>query len=332
MSDTLEMILGESTVRGYDLLREDCGLRPLSDLALFEMRGEDRKGWLQGQVTQDLRPLDLGGFRSFCLVKVTGQIEAVCDVWSLPDRFLMALHQSHADALRHRVETMVILEDVHLREITGECGLWTVQGPTATRVLSELVALPTLDSGSGEIAGAPVTVLRANRTGLGGWDVILPASAEAAETALQSHFTTVTEEAMNIARLEAGIPQVGRDISEKTMPPEMGFAFETRHVSYNKGCYLGQEVLMRLHSRGHTNRTWMGLLAQAPIAAGDAIRHPARPDAGVVTSATFSPDFGPIGAAMLRNEVARERETVIVETVAGPVEAEVCAMPILRMD
>lgn len=332
MSETLEKILGETTLRGYDLLRDDCGLRPLHDLALFEMRGEDRKGWLQGQVTQDLRPLDLGGFRSFCLVKVTGQIEAVCDVWSLPDRFLIATPKVHADALRHRVETMVILEDVLLREVTGENGLWTVQGPTATRTLSDLVALPTLDSGAGELAGSSVTVLRANRTGLGGWDVVLPAGAENAEAALRNHFDAVSDEAFDIARLEAGIPAVGRDISEKTMPPEMGFAFETRHVSYNKGCYLGQEVLMRLHSRGHTNRTWMGLLAQAPISAGDPVRHPTRQDAGVVTSAAFSPDFGPIGAAMLRNEVAVNRETVVVETASGPVEAEVCAMPILRMD
>ena len=119
-------------------------------------------------------------------------------------------------------------------------------------------------------------------------------------------------------------------MNEKTFPPEMGKAFEERHVSYSKGCYMGQEVLMRIHSRGHTNKTWVGLASEKPLEVGASVGHRLRSDSGIVTSAVFSPDFGYIGAAMVRNEAAFEGEVVQVTTSQGIVEAEVRQMPILR--
>ena len=89
---------------------------------------------------------------------------------------------------------------------------------------------------------------------------------------------------------------------------------------------------MRLHSRGHTNKTWMGLIADAPLEVGAPVRHSRRPEAGEVTSAAFSPVHGYIGAAILRNEAAYDGEWVTVETSEGPVEAEVREMPILRLE
>ncbi|MFX6234584.1 tRNA-modifying protein YgfZ, partial [Acinetobacter baumannii] len=70
---------------------------------------------------------------------------------------------------------------------------------------------------------------------------------------------------MDQLELRAGNPRLGGDTTQKTLPPELGPAFESRTVSYTKGCYMGQEVLMRIHSRGHTNRTWVCLTSAEPL-------------------------------------------------------------------
>lgn len=330
MSD-LSNAISDETLRDYDCLREDCGLVPLPHIALVELTGEDRKGWLQGQVTQNVRRLEAGNSASFCFSAPTGHLIAAVDAWALADRILMTTATETRQAVLNRIEQMVVLEDVEGHDTVERFALYSVQGPTASKRLAELVNLPSLDAGTADLAGATVVCLRADRNGFGGWDIAVPADASDARQVLEKNFRWLSTDAYEVARLEAGLPMYGRDMNERTLPPEMGAAFEARHVSYNKGCYVGQEVLMRIHSRGHTNRTWMGLMAERPLEAGATVLSGKR-EVGTVTSAVFSPDYGYIAGAMLRNEVAQPRETVVVKTAAGDVEAEVRPMPILRLD
>lgn len=314
---------------GYRLLREECGLVDLSGHRAIRLTGEDAKGWLQGQVTNDLRKLEPGGSLGFCLCKPTGQLEAICTIWSLGDHFIVLADERGASALLDRVDKMVILEDV--RATTFEGSLLSVQGPGATRSLSSLVTLPALDVGLGTLEGAEVTVLRSNRSGYGGWDILLGPDASKAVRKLSKQFPAVSSEAYLTAGLEFGLPVLGVDTDEKTLPPELGQNFVNANISYSKGCYTGQEVLMRIQSRGHTNRTWVGLLADERIEPGDEIAHLAREDAGRVTRASLSPEFGWIAAAMLRNEAAFPGEIVRVRRGSIEFEAEVQPMPLLRI-
>lgn len=331
MSESLIDPIAPEVADSYDLLRAECGLFPVDDLALVELTGDDRKGWLQGQATNNLRSLDFGASSAFCLCEPTGQIISVCDIWSLKDRFLIALSKKALEGFLKRVEQMVVIEDVFVK-VLDDHQIYSIQGPDATYRLGELFQLPTLDANESEFEKANAILLRSNRAGLGGWDVVLPDSAKKAIAKLQKEFEAIHPDAAEISRIEAGIPRFGQDINPKSMPPEMGSAFDARHVSYNKGCYTGQEVLMRLHSRGHTNKTWMGLVADDPFEVGNPIKHSRRPDAGEVTSATFSPANGFIGAAILRNEAAGDGEWVTIETSKGPIQAEVREMPILRLE
>lgn len=330
MSDLLSH-LSEETIRDYDRLREGAGLVDLSQFAGIVLSGEDRKGWLQGQVTNDVRRLEAGNNTPFCLCSATGQLQAVVDAWAVRDRILLTTARESVPAVLHRAEQMVILEDVSAVP-ADDYRLFSVQGPKASQTLGDLMHLPSLDAGESRLKDTEVLCLRCDRTGFGGWDVWVPKEAREAIENLQLAFEPVSREAFYIARLEAGVPIFGADMNEKTLPPELGPAFESRHISYSKGCYMGQEVLMRIHSRGHTNKTWVGLLAEAPLEIGATVVHPRRPEAGVVTSAALSPDYGNIGAAMLRNEAAEEGEMVRVITERGEVEAEVRRMPILRLD
>lgn len=322
--------ISDPTLRDYDLLRDDSGRVDLSHVSLLALTGDDRKGWLQGQATSDLRKLDSGASNVFCLTAITGHLMSVCEVWALTDRLLITAPKVTLGNVLKRVEQMVIMENVVAEDVTHSWRLLSIQGPTATSRLSRMISLPSLDAGESTLEGVPVFALRSNRTGLGGWDICIAESESEAIEAITSEFAPIGREAYDVARIEAGIPLFGVDMGEKTLPPEMGRAFEERHVSYTKGCYMGQEVLMRIHSRGHTNRTWVGLTAEAPLEAGAVISHLRRNDAGTVTSAAFSPDFGYIGAAMIRNEAAFDGEVVQVATKAGTIEAEVRQMPIMR--
>jgi folate-binding protein YgfZ len=135
----------------------------------------------------------------------------------------------------------------------------------------------------------------------------------------------LSPEGYELATLEAGIPRFGIDTNDKTLPPELGPHFESNHVSYTKGCYTGQEVLMRMHSRGHTNKTWVGLKASAPISPGTRVSYEGK-DVGTVHRAALSPAFGHIASATLRNEATAEGTKV----QAGDTAAEVVTMPFLR--
>ncbi|MDR3690180.1 MAG: hypothetical protein P4L46_12425 [Fimbriimonas sp.] len=326
------MQVSEETLRDYDLLRDDCGLLELPDISLLEITGDDRKGWLQGQATNDLRKLEPGASSEFCLTSISGHLLSVCQAWAFEGSMLITCATESVGSVLRRFEQMVIMEDVYASEASQRLRLVSIQGPAATAKLSRVLALPNLDAGVAELEGASVFCMRSNRTGLGGWDLCLPANDSNAMDCLSHSFPRLGSEAFEAARIEAGIPVYGRDMSDRTMPPEMGPSFEARHISYSKGCYMGQEVLMRLHSRGHTNRSWMGVLADKPIAIGATVIHPNRADAGKVTSAACSPDFGYIGAAMVRREVAFDREAVEIEGHDGTTSAELRTMPLLKFD
>ena len=101
-------------------------------------------------------------------------------------------------------------------------------------------------------------------------------------------------------------------MGSRTLPPEMGPAFEAAHVSYTKGCYTGQEVLMRIHSRGHTNKTWVGFVLDKAVTAGARIG-----ELGEVTSACISPRLGPIALGTVRNEQSTPGTSVQVGEATG---------------
>jgi folate-binding protein YgfZ len=331
MSESVIDPITPEVADSYDLLRVDCGRFPTEDLAIVALEGEDRKGWLQGQATNNLRSMDLGASSAFCICEPTGQIVSICELWSLQDRFVITMAHSALPGFMKRVEQMVILESVSAAVLT-DYRLFSIQGPGATYRVGDLMELPKLDAGETDFEKSKVALLRSNRAGLGGWDILVPVDAKKAISKLESEFEPIHPDAAEIIRIEAGIPKFGQDTNAKTMPPELGPAFDARHVSYNKGCYTGQEVLTRIKSRGHTNRSWVGLLAEQPLEVGAPVSHPKRSDAGEVTSAAYSPAYGFIGAAMLRSEAALPGGTVSVQTKSGPVEASVREMPILRFE
>ena len=283
--DSLDMSMAPE---GYAELRTAVVRVELPGMAYFRLAGEDAVSWLQGQATNDVTDLE-GGTADFCLTKPTGQILALCRVWPHEGALLVATAQP--EVLESRVEQTVFIEDVVLERIEDQ--VVCLQGPLAK---SDGAALPS------------------DRTGSGGFEVL-----SAAEAPLLS------PEALNLATLEAGVPAQGVDTTEKTLPPELGPTFEAAYVSYTKGCYTGQEVLMRIKARGHTNKTWVGLKLEGPANQGDQVEHDGNA-VGKVLRTALSPAFGHIASATVR-AVAADAGT---DVTVGGAPATVVEMPFLR--
>lgn len=327
MSNSAPEFAASAVPSTLELLRKTAGRVDLASTALIELRGEDAKGWLHKQVTQDLREWREGAFTKFCLCKPTGQIESLCSAWHMGDHLLIAT--VNPEPLQERVDKFVIMEDVTASVREGH--YQSIQGPAATEKLSQFTDLTNLDATYAEFEGEKVPLLRRDRTGMGGWDVMVT-TGSAADKALSEAFPLVEEDAYMLATLEAGFPIVGVDVDSKTLPPELGEEFDRTHVSYDKGCYPGQEILARIKSRGHTNRTWCGILLEGQVAAGAQVSSRIRQDSGIVTRAGLSPVYGWIAAAMIRNEAAHDGFIVTVQGPHGPVEGEVVMMPILQLE
>jgi folate-binding protein YgfZ len=253
------------TFSEYKLLSSQGGAFSLDDYAVIEFSGEEWKDWLQGQITNDIRLLTSDNPLSFCLCKPTGQILAPGVLHLVNGKGWMIVPLVCAPVVLARVEQMVILE---------EC--------FAEILETELVhMIPGTDG------------LPAKRTKWVGRDSTSPFEGD-----------LLSRETFLLASLEAKIPLWGYDISELNFPAELGPEFESANMSYTKGCYTGQEINHRLHSRGHTNKTWDVFLSTEPHHVGQELTDSANNKVGTVTRIIEHPDHGWLVGAFVRNGTA----------------------------
>lgn len=279
-------------------LVEDClamhsgdGWHRDASKGLVELTGADVREWLQGQITNDIRQLSPQSPLQACICSPTGQLLADLTLYDQNARILIETDARCIPALMHRIEMMVVMEDVEGRDLSAAHTLIVSAKPLAA-------------------PDASIVFHSAGET-----KVWLPS-----ESAWTPEGREVGKEAWEILRVEKGVPAWGKDMGEKTLPPEMGPAFERSRISYTKGCYTGQEVLMRIHSRGHTNKTWVRLAADAPLAEGAELTDSEGTKVGTVTSSVVSPRFCYLGAGIVRNLQAQPGTVLFAGDVAVRVE------------
>ena len=235
---SLRQVGGVQTVDSFSASKSAAAgvVWDLSERTQLVFSGLDRLRYLNGQLTQDLKRLTPTRALPACVTTAKGRLQA--DVWvSLGEDVLMmdAARELH-ETLPARLERYIVADDVTMEDRTGESGLLHCidLNPAEHPVLGEF----------------PATL--AARLGEDGWDVRVPqARLSAVRTALGTQLgTAALWERLRIGR---GIPEWGSELTEDTLPPEAGL--ERTHIDYHKGCYIGQEVISRLKSVGHVNRT-----------------------------------------------------------------------------
>lgn len=254
-----------------------AAVRVRSDLAVLNVSGEDARTWLNGQISNDVRHTTTGDAVYALVLNVRGKILA--DLWALDrgDSFTLLVPRDALKALVAHLEQYVIMEDVVLTPAT-DLAVLSVQGPR-----------------SGDVMGAKTpSVFACDELGVSGFHMLaLEAEVEALLESLAQNARgfgggAVGDDAYEIARVRHGVPRFGRDFDLQHYPQEAGL--KQRAVSFSKGCYLGQEVVCTLESRGKLSRKLVALTTNgvAP-AVGDVIVTASGEETGLITSVATSP-------------------------------------------
>lgn len=288
--------------------------------ALIKVAGRDRLSFLQGQVSQDVAALEPGQGARACLLNSTGHIMADLVVLAFDGHVVVETDPERGAFVRDALERYVIREKVLFDDLSSHWIVVSLHGSGVRHAWETLLDTPIEIAGDGEYASAPLpltasdatehgVIVKRNRLGAQwGFDVWLPPSIAAKVLAALYNLKGVREldhETFEILRVEAGKPVWGAELDETVIPLE---AELDDAISFSKGCYLGQEIIARIKSRGHTNRSLRRLRLSAAGAPGDEVfavsDEPRVQSVGRITSAAVSPVYGPIAMAYVRNEYA----------------------------
>lgn len=278
----------------YASIRKGCLLLDLPQRALLEVTGADRLEFLNRMVTQELKPakkwLDPYQSVSSFWLNRKGRIDADLRIIVLADRVLLECDAHASKRALDGLNAFIITEDAAIRDLSATTHRLALHGPTAIKLIDAIstpVSGPAITSLAANqativrVADAEVIIDRRDQTGELGLDLFVPTEHARAlyELLLERgfphehvhervHSTELSAEvrlrpggwhAFNIARIEGGTPLYYIDFGPSSLPAETGVVND--RVSFTKGCYLGQEVVARMHSRGHSKRQLVALLA-----------------------------------------------------------------------
>ncbi|MQA73198.1 MAG: folate-binding protein [Solirubrobacterales bacterium] len=302
----------------YRALREAAGVLE-RERGFLDVSGSEAGEYLQGQLTNDVESLAVGGGCYSALLDRKGRMQGDMRVLRAADRFRIDTEPAGADAVRRHLSMYKVGRDVEIADRSGELALLSVIGPAA----SELALAGPLAPEHAHRDAAPggiVCLAIATDTGI---DLLVARDRAGAlsEALVEAGAEAVSEAAAEVVRVEGGRPRFGREMSTATIPQEAGI--NERAVSFSKGCYIGQETVARLHYRGKPNRRLRGLRLAAPVADGSTVHLDER-ELGAVGTAVLSPARGPIALAILRREAELG---ATVEVGDEGVAAEVVELP-----
>ena len=248
---------------------------------------------------------------------------------TLLDVPIAGLANLHATFAKYLPPVYAGFED--LTTSVGQIGLY---GPDSSRAVQAALgsSAPERDLGVAKIEFGDASVLIVRDRWLAGDSVefIAPESALAGlasrllETATARGGMAVGTRALDVAHVEWGVPRYGIDVDESNLPQETGL--ERRAISFDKGCYMGQEVVARIHFRGHVNRLLRGLVFTEALPTPGAVLSAGKKRVGAVTSAVHSPELGAIGLGYVRREV-EPGATLVWADAAAEGEATVKELP-----
>jgi folate-binding protein YgfZ len=291
-------------------LHEAVGVIDLSFRSRICLTGADRVRLLHGQVTNDVKKLRVGEGCYAAITTAKGKMESDLNIYALADELLLDFEPGLTEKISQRLGKFIVADDVQIMDATPHYGLLSVQGPKAPDVIDALgligrdalscvqadrQASPTMVKIS-DVTLGEIYLANNSRLGTSGFDLFVPNNSLGAvadkliAAAKQIGGQVCGWTAVETARIEAAIPRFGADMDETNIPLECGI--ESRAIVYNKGCYIGQEVINRIHSVGHVTRELRGLRLANDLKTlphrGDKLFHAGK-EVGYVTSAVKSP-------------------------------------------
>ena len=320
----------------YSSVRERVGVIDRSDRGLIEATGRDRATFLHALLSNEVKALAPGQGCAATLLDVHGKVQVTLLVWVLDDRIVLVTPPGMAATAYEQIDKYLFAEKVVLEDVSSVHGLLLVAGPEAPALVSRLAgAAPSETPWSNiaaAVAGADVRLVRGDGE-TGEAEVWIMAPAEGAprvwDAVVAAGARPVGQSAVETLRIEAGTPRFGRDVDASVLLPEI--PFETL-VSQTKGCYPGQEVVVRIRDRGHVNRHLRGLVldgTEVPETGAEIWADAAA--IGRITSATCSPALGrAIALGFVRRQHAAPGTPVQVRSGGRVLGATVSELPFAR--
>jgi folate-binding protein YgfZ len=320
----------------YIAIREGAALVVALDRGRISVSGRDRATYLQGLLTNDIPALTPGTGCYAAWLTAQGRMTTDMHVLESGDMILLDVSAATRESVLQRLDQFIFAEDVQLGDLTTTLGEITVHGPRAAGLIEKAVAgvaglaeWAQYTNARAEFAGSPLVIVRIDRLGVPGYTVYVDAARteELADAFEASGAARVSAEAVEIARLEAGYPLFGVDMDEDTIPLEAGI--EGRALSMTKGCYVGQEVIIRVLHRGHGRvvRRLVGLRVHDALPSRGARVHAVGRDVGFVTSSAASPRFGAIALGYVHRDFVEPGTSVEVDAGSVRAPAIVSALP-----
>jgi folate-binding protein YgfZ len=297
----------------YAAIRKACGMMDLPQRAIIELTGKDRASFLNNLVSnqtfdkQAKTPLEAGRVVYAFLLNTKGRITLDLNVIALDDRMWLEIDARLVQPTLATLDRYLFADQVKLLSRADDLHLLALHGPGASAVLHEASgglapALEPMRAAPVTLLGRPVTIWRDDHCGVPGYHLAAaPADAVILWTSLQANFGAVGDipgqrrlravgwAAYNACRIEGGRALFGIDFDDSVLPAETGLL--DRAVSFTKGCYVGQEIVARMHARSQLARKLVGIRMESdalPIAGAKIYDHESN-EIGGITSSTLSP-------------------------------------------
>jgi folate-binding protein YgfZ len=327
---------GAETVAAYSdpkteffALRAGCGVYDLGWRAKIKLTGRDRVRWLNGMITNNIRDLVAGSGVYAFLLNPKGNILGDLYAYNRGEYLLVDTDQAQADSVLNILGRYIIMDDVKLENISAELTAIGLAGPKTEAVLQKtgLEAPQLAPLGMVDLAWQEpgLTLVRGEDERRQSYEIWLsPGSVNQVwEALVQAGATPVGSEALELYRVAHGVPRYGQDIRERDLPQETE---QMRALSFTKGCYIGQEIVERIRSRGNVHRKFTGFAVAGPLPAPGSKISVDGKEVGEITSVASLPaDHGERAVALgyIRREVAVSGKTVQV----GETKAAVTELP-----
>jgi len=313
----------------YRHIREDSAIGAIAPRQQIAVAGPDRATYLQGLLTNDIPALSAGTGCYAAWLTPQGRMLTDMHVLESGELILLDVPAETADATRERLEQFIFTENVQVELLAGKLtGVW-IHGPKAPAVVEGVMGMSGL-AGWRDYQHTQ-SVARIDQLGVPGFGLYLEPSRERDLIAalIQAGAREVSHEAIEAARIEAGYPVFGIDMTDDTIPLEAGI--EERALSMSKGCYVGQEVIIRVLHRGHGRvaRKLVKLRIDGAVPQRGARLFAADRDVGFVTSAAVSPRLGTIAMGYVHRDFLTPGTTLDLATDSGRVPATVTERVIL---
>lgn len=302
-----------TTNEQYRALTEQAGIGAVAARHPLSVAGKDRASFLHGLLSNEVRTLTAGTGCYAAWLTPQGRMITDAHVFETGDSMLLDVPTEVAAAALERLDQSLFSEDVQLADLGSRFTPLWIHGPRAASIIGRVVPdAPRLDKwteythGVFPFTGATVRIARVSQLGVPGFCLYVEhgVASPLRDGLERAGAIAVDAAAIDAARIEAGYPVFGIDMTTDTIPLEAGI--EDRAISFTKGCYVGQEVIVRVMHRGggRVARRLMGLrFEEGPPTAGTRLFGGDR-EAGWVTSAALSPRTGAVGLGYVHRDLA----------------------------